>query len=97
MRDVVRQSRRFGFLGASCIHPAVVPILNEEFRPAKEEVERAKRISAAFYAAVKEGKASIQVDGKMVDYPVAFRADRVIERDALIRAKEAGAVSAKGG
>lgn len=89
MRQVVRQSRRFGFLGASCIHPAVVPILNEEFRPTREEVEQAQRISAAFQAAVKEGKASIQVDGKMIDYPVAYRADRVLERDALIRAKEA--------
>ena len=88
MREVVRQSRRFGFIGASCIHPAVVPILNEGFRPTAEEVERAQRISSAFYAAVKEGKASIQVDGKMVDYPVAYRADRVLERDALIRAKE---------
>lgn len=91
MRQVVRQSRRFGFIGSSCIHPAVVPILNEEFRPARDEVERAQRISSAFYAAVKEGKASIQVDGKMIDYPVAYRADRVLERDALIRAKEAKA------
>ena len=89
MRQVVRQSRRFGFIGASCIHPAVVPILNEGFRPTSDEVERAQHVSAAFYAAVKEGKASIQVDGKMVDYPVAYRADRVLERDALIRAKEA--------
>ncbi|MGH6619984.1 MAG: HpcH/HpaI aldolase/citrate lyase family protein [Alphaproteobacteria bacterium] len=88
MRQVVRQSRRFGFIGASCIHPAVVPILNEGFRPTPDEVERAQRVSSAFYAAVKEGKASIQVDGKMVDYPVAYRADRVLERDALIRAKE---------
>jgi citrate lyase subunit beta/citryl-CoA lyase len=89
MRQVVRQSRRFGFLGSACIHPNVVPILNEEFRPAKDEVEKARRISDAFYAAVKEGKASIQVDGKMIDYPVAYRADRVLERDRLIREKEA--------
>jgi citrate lyase subunit beta/citryl-CoA lyase len=85
----VSQSRRFGFIGSSCIHPAVVPILNEGFRPTAEEVERARRVSSAFYAAVKEGKASIQVDGKMVDYPVAYRADRVLERDRLIREKEA--------
>jgi citrate lyase subunit beta/citryl-CoA lyase len=91
MRHVVSQSRRFGFIGSSCIHPAVVPILNEGFRPTPDEVERAQRVSSAFYAAIKEGKASIQVDGKMVDYPVAYRADRVLERDRLIRAKEAKA------
>lgn len=89
MRQVVRDSRRFGFIGAACIHPNVVPILNEEFRPKPDEVEKARRISEAFKVGIKEGKASINVDGKMVDYPVAYRADRVLERDALIRAREA--------
>ena len=89
MRHVVRESRRFGFVGAACIHPNVVPILNEEFRPRPDEVAAARRISEAFKAGIKEGKASINVDGKMVDYPVAYRADRVLERDALIAAREA--------
>ena len=32
-RQTIRRSRRFGFIGASVIHPSQVPILNEEFRP----------------------------------------------------------------
>ena len=32
-RALVRRSIRFGFEGASCIHPSLVPILNEEFSP----------------------------------------------------------------
>jgi citrate lyase subunit beta/citryl-CoA lyase len=32
-RSTIRRSRRFGFIGASVIHPSKVPILNEEFRP----------------------------------------------------------------
>ena len=32
-RETVRRSRRLGFRGASVIHPAQVPILNEEFAP----------------------------------------------------------------
>ena len=88
MRHIVRQSRRFGFQGSAVIHPSLVPILNEEFRPLAEEVDRARRISEAFNEAIKQGKASIQVDGKMVDYPVAYRAERVLERDALIRERK---------
>ena len=30
-RATIRRSRKFGFAGASCIHPSQVPILNEEF------------------------------------------------------------------
>ena len=88
MRHIVRESRRYGFQGSAVIHPALIPILNEEFRPRPDEVARAQGISAAFNEAIKQGKASIQVDGKMVDYPVAYRAERILERDALIRARE---------
>ena len=40
-RQTIRRSRRFGFIGASVIHPSQVPILNEEFRPSMEEVDHA--------------------------------------------------------
>lgn len=94
MREMVRQSRRYGFVGATCIHPTAVPILNEEFRPAAEEVAHAHRVAEAFEEALKQGKASIQVDGRMVDYPVAYRAQRMLRRDALIRAREQRAAKA---
>ena len=29
-----------GFDGASCVHPAVVPILNKGFSPSGEEIEQ---------------------------------------------------------
>src|SRR4051812_9107423 len=43
-RQMVRRSRRFGFLGAGCIHPGQVAIVNEEYSPSREEVELANRI-----------------------------------------------------
>ena len=43
-----RRSRRFGFIGASRIHPSQVPILNEEFRPTAAEVDHARRVLAAY-------------------------------------------------
>ena len=37
-RKMVRRSRDFGFMGAGCIHPGQVTIVNEEYTPSAEEV-----------------------------------------------------------
>ncbi len=89
MRRILETSQRFGFEGAACIHPAVVPILNEVFSPTEPEVAAAKRIVDAFEAAVADGRASLEVDGKMIDYPVVARAEQVIARDEAIRRRAA--------
>lgn len=80
MRAVIRESRRFGFVGASCIHPSVVPLLNEGFRPDEGEVAAARRVIEGFDEALRQGRASIEVDGKMIDYPVVERAKRLLVR-----------------
>src|SRR6185369_16158063 len=77
-RETVRRSRRLGFRGASVIHPSQVPILNEEFSPGAEEVASAQKIVAAYEAAVAAGRGSIAVDGKMIDVPVALRAQETL-------------------
>jgi citrate lyase subunit beta / citryl-CoA lyase len=89
MREIVQKSRRFGFAGSSCIHPAVVPILNEEFTPPAAEVASARNIIDAFYKAEKAGRASLEVDGKMVDYPVVYRAENLVKIADNIAKKEA--------
>ena len=71
--------RRSGFRGRLCIHPDQVEAVNAAYSPSKEEVERAERIVAAFDAAEASGAAAIQVDGQMIDYPVASRARAVLE------------------
>jgi citrate lyase subunit beta/citryl-CoA lyase len=91
MTKIIVNSRRFGFDGASCIHPSIVPILNEGFRPSEEEVAGAKRVVQGFEAALAEGRASIEVDGKMIDYPVVERAEKLLARDTAIRQREARA------
>lgn len=88
MRETIRRSRRFGFQGASCVHPKIVPLLNEEFRPTPEEVENAKKIIAAFEEAVAAGRASLEVDGKMVDYPVVYRAENLLAVEEGVRQRE---------
>jgi hypothetical protein len=67
-----------GFQGRLCIHPDQVPIANAAYSPPEAEVARAHRIVAAFAEAEAAGLASIQVEGRFVDYPIVERAQRVI-------------------
>lgn len=91
VRPVLARSRKFGFEGASCIHPAMVPLLNEAFAPTPDEANWAERVVAEYSDAQKEGKGAITIDGKMVDVPVAIRAERLLARHRAITAKLATA------
>jgi citrate lyase subunit beta/citryl-CoA lyase len=88
-RMTIRRSRRLGFLGASCIHPAQVAILNEEYRPAADEVREAERIIAAYAQSVAAGTGAIELDGKMVDVPIVERARQLLAHHQAIAAREA--------
>ncbi len=79
---------RLGCTGAYCIHPDQVPILNSVFAPREEKVGQARRIVAAFEQGVKEGRAAVSLDGRMVDTPIYKRAKIVIERADAIAEKE---------
>ena len=88
-RETVRRSRRLGFRGASVIHPAQVPVLNEEFAPSADEVASARKIVAAYEEAVAAGRGSISVDGKMIDVPVVLRAQHLLAIHNAIQQREA--------
>jgi citrate lyase subunit beta/citryl-CoA lyase len=88
-RATLKRSRRLGFMGASVIHPAQVPILNEEFAPTAEEVAHAERLVAAYDKATAEGVGAIVVDGKMIDVPVVERAQALLARYRAIAARQA--------
>jgi citrate lyase subunit beta/citryl-CoA lyase len=78
-RRSLERSRRAGFQGRLCIHPDQIAPVNAAYLPSAEEVARAQRIVAAFREAEAKGVAAIQVDGQMIDYPVAFRAQTLLE------------------
>lgn len=79
-----KRARNFGFTGKTCIHPSHVESLNRLFRPAAEEVEHAKKLLAAFEQAVEEGKGACMFEKKMVDFPIAERARKIIEKEEQI-------------
>ncbi len=78
-RAAIARSRRAGFQGRLCIHPDQVGPANEGYAPTAEEIAAAERIVAAFRSAEASGAAAIQVDGQMVDYPIAQRAERLLK------------------
>lgn len=74
------EAHRFGFDGSTCIHPRIVPVLNEAFAPSAEEIDRAERLIAAADVAFAEGRGAFAFEGAMVDKPIVERARALLER-----------------
>ncbi|MFZ5647537.1 MAG: HpcH/HpaI aldolase/citrate lyase family protein [Bacillota bacterium] len=73
-------ARKLGFQGKLVIHPAQVDPVNRVFTPTPEEIEYSRKVVAAFDQAEGSGTAVIQVDGKMVEYPIYRRAKALLSR-----------------
>ena len=80
LRAAALEARDFGFDGASCIHPSVVPILNECFAPTAEEVAWAQKVVAANDEEAAAGRGAFMLDGRFIDAPIVTRAERLLER-----------------
>ena len=85
--QMVRRSRQFGFMGAGCIHPSQVAIVNRHYSPSAEEVAYATRIVEGDAVHAAAGRGSWSLDGQMSDVPVVVRAQRLLERYAAIAAR----------
>jgi citrate lyase subunit beta/citryl-CoA lyase len=71
-----------------CIHPSQIAVVNRVFTPSEAEIAFAERVAAAFARVEAEGTAAIQLDGKFIDYPIVYRAQRVLEKIEAIRGRE---------
>jgi citrate lyase subunit beta/citryl-CoA lyase len=96
-RKMVRRSRDFGFMGAGCIHPGQVTIVNEEYTPGAEEVDYARKVIRLNEEAMKSGRGSFSLDGKMIDIPIIVRAEKLLRRYEAIKAREAKTLAAMKG
>jgi citrate lyase beta subunit len=72
-----RRAKALGFTGRACIHPDQVEGVNGVFTPSRREVDQARRILDAFETAA--GGAA-QLNGKLIELPVALAARRVLAR-----------------
>jgi citrate lyase subunit beta/citryl-CoA lyase len=75
----IERSRRGGFQGRLLIHPDQVAAANEGYGPTVEEIAEAERIVAAFRESEATGTAAIQLEGRMIDYPIVYRAERLLK------------------
>lgn len=89
LRRAAQEAKAIGYRGSSCIHPAQVTVLNEVFQPTPAEVDHARRVIAVYEEAEAQGRASVGLEGKMIDIPVVARARRVVARAEQIAAFEA--------
>ncbi len=80
--------RELGFQGKMCIHPDQVPVVNRVFTPTERELSHARKVVEAFAEAEAKGLAAIQVDGQFVDYPIVYRAQRIVARAEAIQAAQ---------
>lgn len=71
--ESARLARNFGFGGKLCIHPAQLAAVHGAFAPTEADVEWALSVVGS------EGGAA-QVDGQMIDRPLAERAKRILRR-----------------
>lgn len=70
---------RLGFQGKTCYRQNQADAVNDSFTPAPAEVERVRRVVAAFDDALARGSASPRLEGQFVDYPVAAKACLMVE------------------
>lgn len=90
VRAAALRARAFGYDGATCVHPALVPVLNEAFTPDSAAVAEAQRIVDAMAVGLAAGQGAVRLDGRMIDAPVAARAERVLALAARAGASAAG-------
>jgi citrate lyase subunit beta/citryl-CoA lyase len=82
------QACAFGFDGKTLIHPSQLAICNEVFAPARDEVEAARKIIAAFERPENSGKGAIALDGRMVERLHAESARGTVALAEAIAARE---------
>jgi len=73
-------SRAIGFEGMGCVHPLQIPVIHEAFAPTTIEIEKARKIVAAYHEAQEKGLGVVSLGSKMIDPPVVHRALKLVAR-----------------
>ena len=73
-------SRAMGFEGMGCVHPLQIGIIHRAFAPTPSELEKARKIVAAYDDAQARGLGVVSLGSKMIDAPVVRRALQLVAR-----------------
>lgn len=78
LRSDSMKARQLGYTGKFAIHPDQLDIINQTFGPSDDEIAYANRVVQGWNQALKIGRGSFDLDGKMVDVPVVKRAQNLL-------------------
>lgn len=87
LRSWALNSRALGFEGMGCVHPMQIAVIHEAFAPTGAELEKARKIVAAYDEAQTKGLGVVSLGSKMIDPPVVQRALKLMERAKAIELK----------
>jgi citrate lyase beta subunit len=80
LRSEAQRVKALGFTGKACIHPNQVAIVNAVFSPSDTDIEWAKRV---MHASIEQKGNATLLDGKLLDAPVYFRAERILSQAGI--------------
>jgi citrate lyase subunit beta/citryl-CoA lyase len=80
-------------IGAMCIHPQQVGILNEVFSPSDAEIEYVVGLLSEYACAEAEGRGAFAYRGKMIDAPVVARARELLARHLSAEQRRQSSIS----
>ncbi len=83
-REEAMRSATMGFVGKWAIHPSQIDLANEIYSPTRDEVERARRLEAAYARAEAEGLGAVTFEGVMIDAASVRIIRNIIEKAKLI-------------
>ena len=78
LRNSVALAKSMGFEGKGCVHPRQIQVVHDAFAPSEAELEKARKIVAAFEDAQAKGLGVVSLGSKMIDPPVVKRALKLV-------------------
>ena len=78
------RAKALGFAGKYVIHPSHLEPVHRVFSPSELDIAAARALVTAWERAQQQGLGAVQLEGRMVDRPIAERARRLIEQAEAI-------------
>lgn len=73
-----RRARALGYLGKWAIHPSLLDMINQAFRPSEAELSWARKVAAVLADARSEGAGAAQLDGRLIEAATMKTVDRIL-------------------
>jgi len=80
LRAWALNSRAMGFEGMGCVHPTQIAVIHRAFAPTPAEIDKARKIVAAYHEAQQKALGVVSLGSKMIDPPVVQRALKLMAR-----------------